>query len=65
MKQWTDTERLLVLVLDTGIDRVGDVDIHDEASISAAENGREEPNDEDMLNAIRIAIDQSLKPHYL
>ena len=51
-------------MLDAGITEVGSTDIEEEASISAAENGRDEPYDEDYLNALRIAIDHEYRPEW-
>lgn len=43
------------------IDGIGDVDLHEEAAINASAFGREEPNDDDYLAAVRTAIDTAAK----
>lgn len=53
-----DATRLLWLIEDSGIDQIGDVDIHEAACRFADARRRDEPNDDDYLNAIRYAIDR-------
>lgn len=60
VKYYEDTDRLLWLVRDVGVDIIGGVDIHQEASIYASVFGREEPNDNDYIAAIRTAIDKAM-----
>ena len=55
-----DEKRLLWLVFDTGIDGIGEFDLHDAAFVAADKAGREEPNDADYIAAIREAIDAEL-----
>ena len=55
-----DDKRLLWIVRDTGIDQIGNTDLHEEAAINASALGRDEPNDDDYIAAIRTAIDRSM-----
>lgn len=56
-----DAVRLLWFVRDVGVDVIGGVDIHQEASILASTFGREEPDDNDYIAAIRTAIDKAME----
>ena len=57
-----DAERLASLAWpDTFCDEYGGVDIHEEASVNASAFGREEPNRDDYVAAVRAAIDAARK----
>ena len=58
--QRNDSERLLWLFRDAGIDGIGETDIHEEAGINASALGRDDPNDDDYLAALRTAIDRAI-----
>lgn len=61
VRHYEDTDRLMWFVRDVGVDTIGGVDIHQEASIYASTFGREEPNDNDYIAAIRTAIDEAME----
>lgn len=54
-----DSARMLWLVRDSGVDQIGEIDLHAEASIYAQIFGRAEANDDDYIAAIRTAIDSA------
>ena len=57
-----DTERLYWLVVEDGcFDVMGGIDVHEEAAINASAFGREEPNRDDYIAAIRTVIDMARK----
>lgn len=56
-----DSKRLLFL--SNVFDGLGGVEIHEQASIYASAFGREEPNDDDYLAAVRDAIDSAMEDH--
>jgi hypothetical protein len=53
-------KRRLLFVRDM-MDGIGDIDLHEEAAINASALGRDEPNDDDYLAAIRTAINAALR----
>jgi hypothetical protein len=55
-----DTVRLLHLAKEPFFDEYGGVDLHEEASINASVFGRDEPNHNDYLAALRTAIDTAM-----
>lgn len=57
-----DAERLRYLGDEPFCDEYGGVDLHEQASKHATANGREEPNSDDYLAAVRDAIDSAMKP---
>jgi hypothetical protein len=52
-----DSERLAWFAQHSGMDGFGGIDLHDEAQTAASFFGRDEPNGDDYLSAIRTAID--------
>lgn len=58
-----DAQRLRWFVMDDlSVDEIGGLDLHSLASDNAIESGRKEPNNDDYLRAIRIAIDAAMQP---
>lgn len=56
-----DAKRLLWIK--EAMDGIGDVDFHEQAALNAFRNDHDEPDDDDYLDAIRIAIDVAIKRH--
>lgn len=53
-----DTKRLAKIP--EFIDGLGDIDLHERATLYASAMGREEPNDDDYAAAVRDAIDAAI-----
>lgn len=61
MGSYTDAERLIWLVEDIGISGIGSVDLYERAAEFAELAGKDEPDNDDLLSAVRCAIDKQLE----